>query len=433
MDKSVENIDISAGTVELLTHLREHGPMTRSEIGTATGWARPTVNKRIDELTAIGIAQPLTMPSPTGGRPAQGFAFSPSCAHILAIDIATTATTIALCDLAGRPVLVRTVSAGAENEPDETLDMICGAADAMLTGKLASRTDTGAVIGNDEVPVTVNDPATTDEGITATATPRLFAVSVAVTTRVETVTGNIIQAPVMQHWENHHLREFFADRYHIPAFIENDANARALCKAYQLAADGEHIVPHLLYVHAGMGLGAGIISSGSIMHGAFGAAGDIGHIHVFGSIGEHSLCRCGNTGCVEATAGGWAILSALQAQGKPVHTLDEVVELATHGDIETVQLIRQAGRLIGDVISACVNMLNPSCIVVGGELSHCGELLLNGIRERVWARVQPLATKSLRIESCNDEAQTGIIGLAYAAIDQGLTSLEMLQDFARQQ
>lgn len=412
MDKSAESIDISAGTVELLTRLREHGPMTRSEIGATTGWARPTVNKRIDELTTIGIAQPLAIPSATGGRPAQGFAFNPFCAYILAIDIATTVTTVALCDLSGQPAVAQTINVGAENEPEDALHTICATADALLlqglsTSSTTEVSDTGAI--------------------------QLFAVSIAVTTRVETVTGNIIQAPVMQRWENHHIREYFAERYHTPAFIENDANARALCKAYELAGDESHMVSHLLYVHAGMGLGAGIISSGSIMHGAFGAAGDIGHIHVFGNIGEHSLCRCGNTGCVEATAGGWAILQTLQTQGKAVHTLDDVVELASHGDVETVQLIRQAGRLIGDVISACVNMLNPSCIVVGGELSHCGELLMNGIRERVWARAQPLATKSLCIESCSDEAQAGIVGLAYAAIDQGLTSLDMLQDFANQQ
>ncbi|MBT1174410.1 ROK family protein [Bifidobacterium sp. LC6] len=386
--------------------------MTRSGIGTVTGWARPTVNKRIDELTAIGIAQPLAIPSATGGRPAQGFAFNPSCAYILTIDIATTVTTIALCDLSGQPTVTQTVNVGAENEPDEALAHICKAADSLLI----QGTGASQAIGTPH-----------------TRAVRLYAVSVAVTTRVETITGNIIQAPVMRHWENHHLREYFAERYHAPAFIENDANARALCKAHQMSPNAQRLVPNLLYVHAGMGLGAGIIASGAIMHGAFGAAGDIGHIHVFSSIGEHSLCRCGNTGCVEATAGGWAILQALQAQGKSACTLNDVVELANHGDIATVQLIRQAGRLIGDVISACVNMLNPSCIVVGGELSHCGELLMNGIRERVWARAQPLATKSLRIEPCSDEAQAGIVGLAYAAIDQGLTSLDMLQNFANEQ
>lgn len=413
MDKPAEYTDLGAGAVELLTRLRTHGPMTRSEIGAVTGWARPTVNRRIEELGAIGIVRPLSMPSPTGGRPAQGFAFDASCATILTIDIATTATAIALCDLSAHPTVTRTIAVGAENEPEETLAMIRATADTMLAG--------GADVAG-----------------AADAPARLCAVSIAVTTRVETATGNIIQAPVMRHWENHNLRDYFTEHYHVPAFVENDANARALCKAYELAGgstdtargDGTPMIADLLYVHAGMGLGAGVISSGTVMHGAFGAAGDIGHIHVFSEDGAQSLCRCGNTGCVEASAGGWAVIQALRDAGRPVRTLGDVVELADHGDVETVRLIRRAGRLIGDTISACVNLFNPSCIVVGGELSHCGELLMSGIRERVWARAQPLATTSLRIESCSDEAQAGIIGLAYAAIDQGLTSPEFLQRLA---
>ena len=413
MDKSAEHTDLGDGAVELLTRLRAHGPMTRSEIGAVTGWARPTVNRRIEELGAIGIVRPLSMPSPTGGRPAQGFAFDASCAAILAIDIATTATTIALCDLSAHPTAIRTIAVGAENEPEETLALIRATADAMLAG------------GADAFPF----PG---------ARPRLCAVSVAVTTRVEAATGNIIQAPVMRHWEDHNLRDYFTAHYRVPAFVENDANARALCKAYELAesgADAEQgggapMIADLLYVHAGMGLGAGVVSSGTVMHGADGGAGDIGHIHVFGEDGAQSPCRCGNTGCVEASAGGWAVMQALRDAGRPVRTLGDVVELADHGDVETVRLIRLAGRLIGDTISACVNLLNPSCIVVGGELSHCGELLMSGIRERVWARAQPLVTTSLRIESCSDEARAGIIGLAYAAIDQGLTSIEFLRRFA---
>ena len=418
MDKSAEYTDLGAGAVELLTHLRAHGPMTRSEIGAVTGWARPTVNRRIEELDGIGIVRPLSMPSPTGGRPAQGFAFDASCATILTIDIATTATTIALCDLSAHPTETRTIAVGAENEPEETLALIRATADAML-------------------------PGGTDASLSPGAPARLCAVSIAVTTRVETATGNIIQAPVMRHWENHNLRDHFTSYYHVPTFVENDANARALCKAYELAedgtgtgyagaerGDGAPMIADLLYVHAGMGLGAGVVSSGTIVHGAGGAAGDIGHIHVFGEDGAQSPCRCGNIGCVEASAGGWSVLQALQEAGKPVRTLGDVVELAAHGDVETVRLVRRAGRLIGDVVSACVNLLNPSCIVVGGELAHCGELLMSGIHERVWARTQPLATTSLRIESCDDEARAGIIGLSYAAIDHGLTSPEFLQRLA---
>lgn len=141
MNKPAEQPELGDGAVELLTQLRACGPMTRSEIGAATGWARPTVNRRIEELESIDIVRPLSMPSPTGGRPAQGFTFDASCAVVLAIDIATTATTIALCDLDGAPTAIRTVEAGAEDEPEHALDLIEAAADALLDGTADDDTD----------------------------------------------------------------------------------------------------------------------------------------------------------------------------------------------------------------------------------------------------------------------------------------------------
>lgn len=378
-------ISMDEGTIALLTLLRHHGAQTRASITESTGWARPTVSKRLERLTNIGLVTPLQMDNSTGGRPAQGFAFNPDAACIISIDIATAHTTIALCTLNGKILASREIPHGAEHDPHTVLPELCEISDELL--------------------------ADTEHG-----TP--CAVSIAVTTRVEEPTGQIIEAPVMRHWERLDLPGFFNTRYHVPVFVENDANIRALYKARKLADQGERQISDLIYIHAGMGLGAGIISHGEILHGAFGGAGDIGHIHVFGQTGADNPCRCGNTGCVEASAGGWAIIQNLKALGRDVNTLADVISLVHQGDLEAVQHVRRAGRLIGDVISAAINLLNPSHVVIGGELSQCGELFISGIRERVWGRAQPLATKNLHIEVCPDDSRAGIVGLSYAAADK---------------
>ncbi len=373
------------GTIVLLNLLRHHGAQTRASIAESTGWARPTVNKRLERLTDIGLATPLQMDNSTGGRPAKGFAFNPDVACIICIDIATAYTTIALCTLDGKILTSREIPRGAEHDPHTVLPELCEISDGLL--------------------------AETEHG-----TP--CSVSIAVTTRVEEPTGQIIEAPVMRHWERLDLPGFFNTRYRVPVFVENDANIRALYKARKLADHSERQISDLIYIHAGMGLGAGIISHGEILHGAFGGAGDIGHIHVFGQTGADSPCRCGNIGCVEASAGGWAIIQSLKALDRDVSTLADVVSLVQQGDLEAVQHVRRAGRLIGDVISAAINLLNPSHVVIGGELSQCGELFISGIRERVWGRAQPLATKNLHIEVCPDDSRAGVIGLSYAAADK---------------
>lgn len=373
--------------VELLTLLRLQGAQTRASIAESTGWARPTVNKHLERLVDVGLAIPSHIANPTGGRPAQGFEFNPNAACILSIDIATAHTTLALCNLAGDVLSSQKIPYGAEQDPNNVLTTQCQTADTLLA-------DTGH--------------------------GTLCAVSIAVTTRVEEPTGQIIEAPVMRRWEHRDLPDFFKSRYHVPAFIENDANIRALYKARRLAGPKERQITDLIYIHAGMGLGAGIISCGTVLHGARGGAGDIGHIHVFGEAGKNNPCRCGNTGCVEASAGGWAIIQNLKDSERDVDTLIDVISLVRQRDVEAIRQIRQAGRLIGDVVSAAINLLNPSHVVIGGELSQCGELFMSGIRERIWGRTQPLATKNLHIDACPDDSHAGVVGLAYAAADKVL-------------
>ena len=71
----------------------------------------------------------------------------------------------------------------------------------------------------------------------------------------------------------------------------------------------EHL--DLIYCKVGSGIGAGLLSQGRIHRGANGAAGDIGHVRVAGS---DALCRCGKVGCLEAVAGGWALVRDAEAR-----------------------------------------------------------------------------------------------------------------------
>src|SRR5690606_5163405 len=113
--------------------------------------------------------------------------------------------------------------------------------------------------------------------------------------------------------------------------------------------------------------------------GAQGAAGDLGHIEVPG--GRPVLCHCGNTGCLEALASGQAVAEQLTATGLTAGSGAEVVALVRAGDVTAARTVREAGRTIGSVLAACVSMLNPSVIVIGGNLAEAGEHLLAGIRE----------------------------------------------------
>ena len=140
-----------------------------------------------------------------------------------------------------------------------------------------------------------------------------------------------------------------------------------------------------------------------------GAAGDIGHIQ---APGHTELCRCGNTGCLEAVASAAAIAATLRATGLKAETSQDVVDLVRAGNTSATQAVRQAGREIGTVLAACVSLLNPSVIVIGGSLSQVGDSLLAGIREAIYARSLPLATTELQVVAARTAHQAALRGAA---------------------
>src|SRR5438067_2337528 len=124
------------------------------------------------------------------------------------------------------------------------------------------------------------------------------------------------------------------------------------------------------------------------------------------------ICRCGNIGYVEAYAGGWALLRDLRALGHDVSSSFELVRLIRAGQPGAVRLARQAGRVLGQAIADAVSLLNPSLIVIGGQLAHADEPLLAGIREAVYRRSLPLATRNLQITTSKLDERAGVTGLA---------------------
>lgn len=186
---------------------------------------------------------------------------------------------------------------------------------------------------------------------------------------------------------------------------------------------GEHArhlrdTSHMLFIKVGHGIGLGIVADGSIQRGADGAAGDIGHLAVAAADGVR--CECGNTGCLEAVASGRAMARQLREHGVTARSSRDVVALARSGNLRASALIRDSGRLIGEALVSAVNLLNPRVIVIGGDTAHADHLLLAGVREVVYQRSLPLATRHLRIVRSKLDDRAGVVGAAMLAIEHVL-------------
>ena len=169
-------------------------------------------------------------------------------------------------------------------------------------------------------------------------------------------------------------------------------------------------------------LGAGVadqLEDGRVLSGHLGAAGEIGHTKVEAAAGLP--CRCGATGCLETLAGGWALVAKAREAGHEVSHLRDLVALALQGDPTARGLLRDSGRELGEVLAVAINLLNPAAVVIGGDMAAAFDFHVAGVRESVYARAAPLATRDLQFLAATHGDRAGVVGCAALALDHVLS------------
>ena len=236
---------------------------------------------------------------------------------------------------------------------------------------------------------------------------------------VDFARGASLDSPIMAGWDGVELAPFLRDLplpAGAPVFVDNDANVMALSER----RGHLETFQHLIFVKASTGIGVGIVSAGQVLRGAAGAAGEIGHTKTASA--EGLACRCGDTGCVEAVAAGWAMVQSARERGLPVQHIRDLVRLAVSGDPDARHLVREAGRRIGEALASAVNLLNPEAVVVGGDLAQAYDTFVAGLRESVYSQASALATRELRIVPVTHGERSGVVGCAAMAIREVLDS-----------
>ncbi|GHD43523.1 ROK family transcriptional regulator [Mycetocola manganoxydans] len=374
----------SSATSDIFQILRDGRPRTRTELASLTGLARSTVGLRIDSLLQLGLIGPAETAPSTGGRPSSQFALTGGNKAVLAVDIGATHVRIAVSDLTGRPLSEDGTDIAVSEGPEKILDWVIRAGDDLIT----------------------NAGRTLDD---------LLAIGVGLPGPVEHSSGRPINPPIMPGWDNFDVPSWLQAHFHVPVLVDNDVNIMALGEREMAWPD----VDHLIFVKVATGIGAGVISRGMLQRGAQGVAGDIGHVRV--PRDNDTICHCGNVGCLEAIASGPALAKALSEQDLGAESSQDVVELVRSGNTTAIQAVRQAGRDLGEILNACISLINPSVIVVGGAMAQAGEHLIAGVREIVYARSMPLATQHLQITQSSVGANAAVLGASILAIHHVLS------------
>lgn len=236
---------------------------------------------------------------------------------------------------------------------------------------------------------------------------------------VDSERGVVPAAPQLPGWHDVPITRILSERFGVPAYLENDANAAALGENVFGAGRGTR---HMVYITVSTGVGGGIIADGRLYGGAKGSAGEIGHTIIDPS---GPRCGCGNYGCLEALASGTAIgkrgedaaargesmaLAELKRREGRI-TGQDVTEAALNGDASSREILAEAGRFLGIALANLVNLLSPELILLGGGVTHAGDLLLAPAENtmRTVALSEPL--KHVRLGKAQLGEMAGTLGM----------------------
>ncbi|PCE14864.1 ROK family transcriptional regulator [Microbacterium sp. SZ1] len=305
-------------------------PISRIDIARQTGLSQAAVTKAVAPLVAAGLVDspPASHRDGTPGRPVSPVSIVVESMVMIGVKVNVDEVIAVATDLA-TTILASERRALPDDDPHTVLDAIVGVV-AALESRLGDSVAAVAGIG------------------------------VSVSGDVDTAAGVVRESNIMG-WADVPFADLLAQRLPWPVTLENDVHALTIGEHWFGVGLG---TASFAIVTIGRGIGSGLHLNGEVVSGAFGVAGEIGHL----PLADPALvCPCGRRGCVEAAASTPAIESAVSAAlGRPV-SIAEAVELAHAGEPEADAAFREAARLIGTAIATLVNLTGPEVVIIGGE------------------------------------------------------------------
>jgi glucokinase-like ROK family protein len=256
---------------------------------------------------------------------------------------------------------------------------------------------------------------------------RPLGIGVSIPGLVDRERGVLLYAPNLS-WANVPLGASWSEKFDIPVYVENNANAGAI---------GEHFLgvaqnaASLVYLDLGLGIGGCIVHDGKPLDGAHGFAGEIGHMRM---VPNGPRCGCGRRGCWEAVAGAEAVISEVgariangeksvltkEAEDPETPTIADLSHAAARRDKLVISVLEEASLMLGQGIANLVNILDPQLVVLGGRMSPLLPYLRDGISQtmRETTLLKPCRAKVVDSAYGNQAAMVGAVAMVMRTITQ---------------
>lgn len=334
----------SDAATRVFTTILTRSPISRIDVARLTGLSQAAVTKAVGPLVAAGLVDDSRDATLTGlpGRPVSPVAVVPEAVVAIGVKVNADELIGVATDLTTRSIASLRLPL-TSHEPAAVIDAIVD-----LCGSLQ------ATIG--------------DLG------PRLASVGVAVSGDVDSETG-VVRDSALMDWRGVEFGAPLSERLGQRVVVENDVRALTIGEHWFGVGLG---TGSFAIVTIGRGIGSGLHLNGEVVEGAYGVAGEIGHLPL---TSPDRICACGRRGCVEAVAATSAIVATVSAAHGRTVTIEEAVDLGRAGDPAAVGAFAEAGHVIGAAIASLVNLVGPELVIIGGEGVANFDLLEASLRE----------------------------------------------------
>jgi predicted NBD/HSP70 family sugar kinase len=371
----------------LLGHIHRHGPTSRADLTRILGLNRSTIAALVDDLSARGLViERTTRDRGTPGRPSLLVTIRTDTIVALAVVLGVDNVTVAVVAPGGH--LLERAEVGLDSDRDRTLERVLGTV-SRVTKRLVGRLPPGSqVIG---MGVAVPGVVHSEDGVVHFA-PNLGWREVPLGARMQKRLRS--QAGLS-----------------IPVLCRNDASLGAVAEHIRGIGSG---VANLVYVHAEVGVGGGIIADGKLLEGAAGYGGEIGHMRVNP---EGAPCRCGSRGCWETEVGEDALVALAGRRRGGRAAVDEVLAAAADGEPSAKKAIERIARWVGIGLGNVVNIFNPDMVVLGGLFADVLEAQRTSLTAQMRAGVVTSAQLDVQLVAPALGRESVLVGAAEVALE----------------
>lgn len=373
-----------ANRLKILGMILENGSISRTQLAQLSGLSLPAVSRIVTILIEQGYVREAGFGGSNGGRKPVLLEPISQAGFVIGADLGGSSVRAALVDLNGQIIEV------TEQRPQ----------------------------GEPIIQVLLNVIHETIQQLDLGQRKRLLGIGVGTPGLIDYSSGVVLTAANLG-WKNFPLRERLENEYHLPIFVDNDANVAALAEWTRGAGQK---TAHMVYLTISRGFGAGFILDGKIYRGATGTAGEIGDTFWVLSkevpSGWHTLEDLCSGRALESQAlaairqGESSLLCPNRDSPATSIPLEAIFEAARQGDGLATRLVNAAADYLSMGIANLVNIMDPELVIIGGAFSQAGDLLLEPINRALDRLLPPLLRQKVKVTTGVLGERAGVLGAA---------------------